>query len=210
MDRIFQIPEYSDNESNIVARLTLNAALGMTLLGFVFVIGAALVAPALVQRAILLTVTFTITSFGIIRLIRDQKLQLASGLLVGVMWLTVTIGSITAGGVSAPIFIGYLVVILASGLISKHKFSILTVAACSLTGIIILLAGSNGYLPQPIQYTTTARLGIYFFFFVVTFLLQNVNTRNMQGLLKQAVKSQTQYKSLLENIPTTTYYQQHR
>ncbi|MEP7137330.1 MAG: ATP-binding protein [Chloroflexota bacterium] len=205
IDRIFQIPEYGDNESNIVARLTINAAISMALLGIVFVIGAALAAPALVQRATLLTITSTLTCFGVIALIRNQKLQLASGLLVGIMWLAITLGSITAGGVSAPIFIGYLIVILASGLVSKHKFSILTVVACTLTGIIILLAESNGRLPEPTQYTATARLGIYLFFFVVTFLLQNVNTRNMQGLLTQAVKSQAQYKSLLENIPTTTY-----
>jgi len=185
--------------------MTFNAAIGMTLLGLIFVIGAALAAPALIPRAIILTVTFTIASFGIIALIRSQKLQLASGVLVGVMWLTVTVGSITAGGVSAPIFIGYLVVILASGLISRHKFSIFTVAVCVLTGVFIQQAETRGLLPEPIQYSATARLGIYFFFFVVTFLLQNVNTRNMQGLLIQAMKSQTQYKSLLENIPTTTY-----
>ena len=204
-DRVFHIPEYSDNESNIVARMTFGAALGMFLLGLVFVIGVALVAPALIKRAVILAVTFAITSFGIIALIRNQKLQLASVLLVSVMWLAITIGSITAGGVSAPIFSGYLVVILTSGLISKHKFSIVTVVACILTGGIILLAEINGLLPQPIQYTSTARLGIYSFFFIVTFLLQNVNTSNMQGLLKQALRSQTQYKSLLENIPTTTY-----
>lgn len=204
-NRLFKIPEYGDNESNIVARMTYGAALGMTMLGLGFVTAAIFVAPMLVKRAAMLAAIFGLTSFGIIALIRNQKLQLASSLLVSVMWLAITIGTITAGGVSAPIFIGYLVVILASGLISSNKFSIFISLVCVATGGLILAAELNGYLPQPIQYPPITRLGIYLFFFIVTFLLQNVNTVNMQSLLKQALQSQAQYKTLLENIPTITY-----
>ena len=203
--QLFTIPEYGDNESNIVARMTYGAALGMVLLSLIFVTGAALTAPELVQRAAILATTFTITSLGVIALIRIQRLQFASTLLVSVMWLTITLGSVTAGGVSAPIFIGYLVVILASGLISNNKASLFIVFATIISGNLILFAESNGLLPRPIQYNSAARLGIYSFFFIVTFLLQTVNTRNMQSLLKQALRSQAQYKSLLENIPATTY-----
>lgn len=204
-NRLFKIPEYGDQESNIVARTTYGAALGMTLLGLVFVVAAAFVAPMLIMRAIIFASIFGLTSLGIIALIRNQKLQLAGGLLVSVMWLVITIGTITAGGVSAPIFIGYLVVILASGLISSNKFSAFISLVCVITGVLILVAELNGYLPQPIQYPAVTRLGIYLFFFIVTFLLQNVNTVNMQSLLKQALQSQAQYKTLLENIPTITY-----
>lgn len=162
-NRIFKIPEYGDHESNIVARMTYGAALGMTLLGLVFVIAAAFVAPMLVKRAAILAAIFGVTTLGIIALIRNQKLQLASSLLVSVMWLVITIGTITAGGVSAPIFIGYLVVILASGLISSNKFSVFISLVCVVTGVLILAAEVNGYLPQSIQYSSIARLGIYSF-----------------------------------------------
>jgi len=205
IDRLFTIPEYSDNESNVVARMTYSAAIGMVLLSAIFVTAAAFMAPALVKRATIFAVTFTVASLGIIALIRTQRLQIASTLLVSVMWLTVTLGSITAGGISAPIFAGYLVVILASGLISNNKISMFISLTCIISGFRILFAERNGLLPQPPQYASAMRLGIYIFFFIVTFLLQNVNTRNMQGLLKRAIKSQAQYKSLLENIPATTY-----
>jgi len=112
--RLFEMPECGDAESNVVAKLTNSAALGMLLLGVIFVLAAAFIAPELVRRATILAATFGVASFGIIILIRNHKLQLASTLLISVMWLAVTIGSITAGGVSAPIFVGYLVVILAS------------------------------------------------------------------------------------------------
>ena len=203
--RLFEMPEYGDAESNVVAKLTNSAALGMLLLGVIFVLAAAFIAPELVKRATILAATFGVASFGIITLIRNHKLQLASTLLISVMWLAVTIGSITAGGVSAPIFVGYLVVILASGLISNRRVGIFISLACIIAGILILFAETNGLLPQPIQYSSFARLGIYAFFFAVTFLLQNVNIQNMQSLLRQAVRSQTQYKSLLENIPSITY-----
>jgi len=204
-NRPFQIPEYSDSESNIISRTTYTAAIGMFLLGLVFIITAALVAPTLLKRAAILTGVFTFTAIGILILLRNQKLELANILLISVMWLTITIGAITAGGVSAPIFTGYLVVILVSGMISNQKVSGFTSLACLIAGTLILLAENNGLLTNSIQYTSSARLIIYLFFFVFTFLFQNVNTGNMQRLLKQTLRSQTQYKSLLENIPTTTY-----
>jgi len=203
--RVFTIPEYNDKESNVVARMTYNVAMGMVVLSFLFVVIAVFVAPTLVNRSVILTIIFTVTAVGIIALIRAQKLQSASILLVSAMWLTITLGVVTAGGVSAPIFIGYLVVIVASGLIWNQRVGVFVALICIVTGILILIAETNHLLPRATAYPPIARLGIYMFFFVVAFLLQNVNTTNMQSLLTRALKSQAQYKSLLENIPTITY-----
>ena len=203
--RLFTIPEYGDKESNVVARMTYNVAIGTVVSSFLFVTVAVFFAPTLIKRSTVLTVIFTIAAFGIIALIRAQRLQTASILLVSVMWLAITLGAITAGGISAPIFIGYLVVIIASGLTWNHKVGVFITLACIIAGILILIAESGHLLPQPLQYSSIARLAIYMFFFIVAFLLQNVNTRNMQGLLKRTLRSQAQYKSLLENIPTITY-----
>ena len=205
IDRFLKIPNYDDNESNVVARMTQGTAIGMIVLSMLFVAAVALIAPALVRRAIILAFTFTLTSLGVIALIRTQRLQFASALLVFVMWLAITVGSITAGGITAPIFVGYLVVILASSLIANQRFSTPISVGCVITGILIFLVQKEGLLPIPIEYPPAVRLGIYIFFFVVTFLLQNVNRQNMHGLIKQAHDSEANYKTLLENIPTTTY-----
>jgi len=204
-NRLFHIPEYSDNESNVVARLTYNAAIGLALLSLAFVIISAVVAPALLERAVIMAFMVIFTSFGVMVLIQNYKLQIASILLVSMMWLVITVGAITAGGVSAPIFIGYMIVILAGGLIPNKRIGIFISLASILTGILVVIAEINGLLPPPFQYSAIARLGIYIFFFIVTFLLQTSNTRSLQMLLKQALQSQAQYKSLLENIPATTY-----
>src|SRR5258706_492064 len=113
-NRLFHIPEYSDNESNVIARLTYNAAIGLALLSLVFVIISAFVAPALLERAVIMAFMVILTSFGVMVLIQNYKLQIAS-------------------------------------------------------------------------------------------ILQTSNTRSLQMLLKQALQRQAQYKSLLENIPATTY-----
>lgn len=204
-NRLFKIPVYENSEANIVARMTLGAAIGMVPLGVAFVVVAGYFEPSLVKRAAYLTAVFTAASIGIVALIRSRHLQIASTLLVACMWLAVTIGSVTAGGVSAPIFVGYLVVILASGLIANNRISAGISIMCVLSGVAILIAETNGLLPEPLTYNPRARFGIYTFFFVLTILLQNVNKQNLQELLKQALDSEARYKILLENIPTVTY-----
>ena len=205
INHLLYIPEYSDNESNFIARLAYNVALGLIVLSLAFVIIAIFALPLLVKRAAILAVTITLASSGVIILIRKYKLQVASILLVSVMWLAITMGAIAAGGVSAPIFIGYLVVILASGLISNSRIGILISLASMGAALLIGIAEIGGYLPLPFEYSVVARLSIYTFFFIITFLLQTTNARGMRRLLQQATQSQAQYQTLLENIPTTTY-----
>jgi PAS domain S-box-containing protein len=204
-DRFFKIPNYDDNKSNMVARLIQSTAIGMVLLSVSFVIATYFVAPALVERAAIFAFTFTVTSLGVVALIRIQRLRFASSLLILIMWLAVTLGSITAGSISAPIVIGYLVVILASGLVASNKAIIVTSIGCILAGILIAVAEGNGLLPRSMTYGPLARITIYSFFFIVTLLLLMVSQQNIQVLLKQAKESEANYKSLLENIPTTTY-----
>ena len=205
IQRLFNLPDYDNSEARLVAKLTLGAALGMLPLGLAFVFAAILFEPGLIRRAAILTAVFATASVGIIALIRNQRLQSASTLLVACMWLAVTLASVTAGGISAPVFIGYLVVILAGGLIANSRIGGVVSIICVVSGIAIVIAEASGLLPAPLSYTPRARLGIYLFFFVLTILLQNVNKQNMQSLLEQARASEARYKALLENIPTVTY-----
>jgi PAS domain S-box-containing protein len=205
IDRFLKIPKFRDNESNHVARLTQRTAIGLVLFSLVFILVTSFLSPALMRRAILLGFTFMVTSLGVIGLIRAQRLWIASSLLIMIMWLAVTLGTITAGSLSAPIVMGYLVVILASGLISSYKATLITSLGCILGCLVIAIAEVNGILPKALAYPPLARTSIYTFFFVVALLLLMVSQQNMRGLLKQAKESEANYKSLLENIPTTTY-----
>jgi PAS domain S-box-containing protein len=205
IQQLVLIPKHADQESNVITRLTLNMAIGMGVLSVFFVTGAFLFAPELAQRATWFAGVFSITSIGIIALVRNKYLQTAGTLLIGVMWLAVTLGAITAGGIAAPIFIGYIVVIAAGGLLTNKKISSSISALCIISGILIVTAEQNGWLAAPAQYTSIARLSIYLFFIIIAIMLQNINAKNIQDLIKQTTNSEKQYRALLENIPTTTY-----
>jgi len=205
ISRYFNLPRFDDNESNVTARMIYGSAIGMVCLSIVFIITARLAAPELFERALFMGGILTFPSLGVITLVRSRRLQPAGILFISTLWLAVTLGSITAGGVSAPVFVGYLIVILTSSLILSNKLSIIVSLICLGSGFTIALMDISGHLPESHTYGPAERFIVYMFFFVVTILLQYVNRRNIQELLVQAVESEKRYKSLLENIPTTTY-----
>ena len=200
-----QIPEYRDPESNIAAQITYKLAISLVGLSTLFVVGALFLTPELADRAFLFAITFTIIAASVIFLLRNRYLQSAIILLAIAMWLTITINVIMAGGITAPIFMGYLVVILIGGLIPNKKITGIISLLCIVTSICIVIAEQNGWLANPTTYTPNARLMIYLFFLIGVIILQNITAFNIQFLVRQVLNSEQQYRSLLENIPTTTY-----
>jgi len=205
MNVFFRPPEFDDAESNIAARLNFYLALGFILFSVIFLIVVHFVAPELTRRSSIMAGVIVPFSLFVMILVHRKKLLIAGGAFVSMLWLIITTTVISAGGVSAPIFIGYLVLIVVSGLIFKQKGIIASGIISIFTGIILAILQSQGLLPAPIDYSPIARISVYTFFLVTTALLQVVNARNTQELLSQSKKSEEQYRSLLENIPSTTY-----
>jgi PAS domain S-box-containing protein len=205
MDRLFKLPDFGSDDLNVTARLNYYLAAGFVLLSLAFVTIAPFFAPELLRRAVILAGFVIPISVLIMVFVRRSKLRDAGIILVVLLWLTVTISAVTAGGVSAPTFIGYLVVIMVGGLVSKRTIYFVTTVVCIITGILIAVAQTNGMLPKLIDYSPIARLSVYIFFFVIAALFQNINSLNTRLLLKQSQKSEERYRSLLENIPVTTY-----
>lgn len=205
MKRFFKMPEYGGDDLKNTARLIYNLSVGLILAIILFVVAMLFISPDLIPRAVALAGIVAPASLGAIILIRQKKLRAASILLTGVMWLAVTLGAITAGGVSAPILIGYAVVIIVSGLTVRGRLGIYLALFCIFTGILIAFAEAGGYLPEPQEYAPLARVSIYSFFFAILLLIQHLNAQNMQQLLRQTQAGETRYRSLLETIPTVTY-----
>jgi len=205
MDRIFKLPDFGSDDLNINARLHYYLAAGFVVLSLLFIMVAAFVAPELTLRSSIIAGTIIPVSTAIMILVRRKKLQTAGTVLISLLWLTVTAGSITAGGVSAPIIMGYVVVIMVGGLGLKRKTTLGISAFCILTVVLIAIAQNNNLLPEQIEYQPAARISVYIFIFTIVALLQSINVLNMRDLLKQAKKSEVRYRTLLENIPVTTY-----
>ncbi len=205
MKPFFSSPSFENEELNIKARLIYLISLGTVVASVVFVVVISFAAPALMERSMLLAGMIIPACIGIMVLVRFSKLRLAGNLLLLMVWLVVTLGSITAGGVSAPIFAGYFIVIILSGLISRSRIRLYITLICVASAILIAYAEMGGQLPSITPYPPMVRVFIYSFFFVIMMILQNITSGNIGQLLKKTHESETRYRSLLENIPTITY-----
>ena len=205
MNKFLSFPDYKNDKENTIARTIIYTSAGLIIFSAIFIVTAPLYAPALIGRSLRIAGIVIPVSGLIIFLVKQKKLKSAGIALTALFWLTVTVNAITAGGVSAPIVIGYAIVILAGGLVSHQNASIITTIICAVTGILIAIAETRGLLPEPITYSPAARIGIYIFLFFVIMVIQRINAANMMGLIQQSKSNESRYRSLLENIPVTTY-----
>ena len=205
MKRFLKIPSFNDAKETIKARLIFITSLGLVAVSILFVLVAAFVLPVLLVRAVGLAAVIILLCLIVMWLVRISKLELAGNLMVAVIWVATTLGTLSAGGVSAPIFIGYLFVIALSGLIIARRTGILLTGLTILTGILITIAEIQGRLPAPISYSPVERIIIYSYFFVMILVLQVINAINTNELLSSAKQSQARYKTLLESIPAISY-----
>lgn len=205
MKAFLKIPSFTDAEETITARLLFLTSIGLVAVSLLFVIVTATVLPMLLQRALRFAALIIPLCLMVLWLVRLSKLAAAGNLMVAVTWIATTAGTITTGGVSAPIFIGYLFVISLSGLVTRRSTGIFITALTILTGILITAAEMQGRLPEPVSYSPIERLSVYSFFFVMMLVLQVINAVNTNELLRSAKKSQARYKTLLESIPAISY-----
>ena len=205
MSKLLNFPDSRDEEQNTLARTLIYTSAGLILFSVIFIAAVPFFAPVLTGRAVRLAGVVIPVCGLIIFLVKRKKLWSAGLTLTTLLWLVVTLSSITAGGVSAPMFMGYVIVILVGSLISNHRTNIITTIICITTGILIAIAETQGLLPEPIVVLPAARIGIYIFFFLLVMAFQRVNTINMMELIKQSKNNASRYQSLLENFPATTY-----
>jgi len=205
MDRLLNLPEHQNKGLNTFARTIVYTSVGFIIISLIFILTVQFYAPDLINRSVRIAGMVIPVSIGAIYLVQRGKIRAAGIVQIILLWWVVTVGSITAGGVSAPIFLGYVVVIMMSGLFSGRAVSMISTLICIVTSILIALAETTGILPETIVYSPAARIGIYIFFFITVMIFQRINTLNMGELIKQSKNNEDRYQSLLENIPATTY-----
>src|SRR5215208_822240 len=205
MANLFMLPRFENQDKNVKARLIFLISAGMAIASLIFVVVSLFAIPALRNRALILAMLVIPGTMASMWFVHHLKLRIASGLLLVIVWFSVTLGTLSAGGVSAPITIGYMFAITISGLLMTRRTSTYITAVCIAFGMITAWAEMNGWLPAVRSYSPIERISIYSFFFVLVLGLQNITAWNIQQLLHQARESETKYKSFLESIPTITY-----
>jgi PAS domain S-box-containing protein len=205
MNQIFKPPSFDSDKLNVAARANYYLAFGFILFSLIFVTVAFLFVPELFKRSFVLTSIVVPVCIGIMALARRGRVNIASGILITMLWVSITIGAVTAGGVSAPIITGLFIIVIFSGIVPDRRTNILAGAICIATVLLIASLQTNGLLPKPIEYSPLGRASILTFFLLLATLLQNISSTNTRILLKQSQASDDRYRSLLENIPVTTY-----
>jgi len=209
MSNLLELPTFKDPEEKIKARLIVLVSMGITIASMIFVVLSLFAMPNLFNRALALGTIIVPGVLVVAWLLRTQRLHAAAGLLLALIWLTVSVGAISAGGISAPITIGYMFAITISGLLVTRRISTLITAMCVIVGFLIAWAEMNGWLPPVHVFSSIERIFIYSVFFILALALQNITAANVQRLLRQTHESEAKYKSFLESIPTITYINSH-
>lgn len=205
MYRFFQLPDFGSDERNASARLIFSLAISMGLMSVLLAAAVWIAMPALLPRALMIAGAIMLACAVSVTLIRRGGIRAAGVLLVFVLWAAITAGAVTAGGIGAPVVIGYVVVIMMGGLLWNDPQRMLITVFCILTAAAIALAQQGSLLPPPIEYPPAARFGVYLFFFIIAAIIQRVSALNASELIKKVQSSEIRYRSLLENIPVTTY-----
>lgn len=205
MRHFVKIPNFTDAKETITARLIFLTAMGLAAGSILFLIVAATVLPQLLPRAVRLAAIIFPLCLIVLWLVRASRLELAGNFMLSMIWIATTGGTITAGGVAAPIFMGYVFVIILSGLITRRAIGMALTILTVVTAILIAIAEMQGKLPETISYSPVERMSVYSFFIVMILALQIINSINTNELIQNAKKSQTRYKKLLESIPAISY-----
>lgn len=195
-----------ESEEELSAGLLRSLAIGILVMSFIFILLASLALQHLILRALIIGGSAMLICSCILWLIRRSQVRIAGIVLIAFLWLIVSLGTFTAGGLSAPIFFGYAAVILIGAVLFGSAAGLMIAIFSIGFGWFAVYAGINNFLPPPsTDYSPAARLAIYAFFFFVILLLQKTAVDTTKRAILRAHVSESQYRSFLENIPTVTY-----
>jgi PAS domain S-box-containing protein len=143
---IFKPPSLDNPEKDRAARL-LYGLLWLTMGAFsLLAISTAFFQPENNIRALIPTLLIILISIACFALLARGRLIPASALFVLQLWLVVTISAITGGGMETPAVQGYLLVILAAGLLIGWRWGMLTGLICTFTQLAITYAENQGLI----------------------------------------------------------------
>ncbi len=185
-------PEFADQEKSAVARLQIQFITPFMLIAPLFAAIAILLAGEFVLRWLGLLGYIWIVGFSSVAIIRHGRPRLAGYLLLSEFWLLITAFAITAGGIRAPIVTGYLVLVLASGLLLGAKAGYLMALISVMTELGLLYLGRIVTLPEaPFGQSDFLIWVAGAFHATILAILQHVASRNFRSALHSADRELT-------------------
>lgn len=177
-------PQFADKAQSVLAGQLFRILHAIIVLSVTFAIPFALFPTVLSSRFTIITATVVPIAVLLLELARRGWVRLASYSLIAILWIVVTAGAITAGGVRAPIFMGYLVIIVIASLLLGGRTVIATTGLSLLSGLGLAFAETNNLLPtSTVIYTPYSIFLIYAFFTLSVLVLQQLTWRTLRAAL---------------------------
>lgn len=200
--RLLTPPVFENEDHTYVARLIHPILLTLIGVGLIFMLPMAVLAPANAGRYMFLGLCFVLGSAGLLILVRQGRVRLASGLLVGILWLLATGLLISAGGVRASTYMAYLVIVVMAGLLLGSRAGLGLMILCTVTGLGLAYAEVHGALPPLLVLPTPFSVWVdNTSFIVVVVVLQAVAARATREALARARASETRLRAIADATP---------
>ncbi len=194
MKRLLSPPVLEDREQARTARL-----LHYTLWAFILAAGAvtllSLITGTNVERFLVLGPTVVAVSAALLALVQRGLIRWASGLMVVAFWAIATVALYTAGGVSASMYMGYIVIIFFTGLLRGGRAGALITVLCSLSGLGLAWLEMTGQLPSSaITHTPMSIWLTSLFFFWTVAVLQYLSSHTVRDAMGRAARELSERK----------------
>ncbi len=177
-------PDLQDQEENAIAKLLLQFMIPLAIIAPFFAVIAIISSPAFAARWIELVTYIWAMSTACFILIRSGRPRLAGYAVLSGFWLLVSLFTVSGGGLSAPIAVGYLALVIGAGLLLGAKAGYLMASVSILTELGIIWLGKTIPLPKVlIPRTDTLIWVIDSFHIAILAMLQHVASRNFRDAL---------------------------
>ena len=192
---IFAPPDFADLAKNRMASI-LNTML-LVMLASSLIFGPILtVSSPFPWLTALIIIGLDVVLVIVFVLMRRDRVNLAGWVFLSSVWATLTV--ITAfiyGGLSNPLMAGYIVVIVAAGLLMGNRTGIAFAALCYGTILVYYFTGNHGFIPGQANLMSPMRsLAFYTLLITLTVALLYITNNSIDKEIKRAQRNEYELK----------------
>ena len=199
-------PALADEEATRVARILHTVLLAAFLV--CVVAGAVQVALLADDLATLIVYpTVALLSLGLLALVHRGWIRLAGGLFLGTVWLAVTFGSLTYGGIRSPSVGGYTLIVIIATLLFRQvwMFVFIGLSAAALT-VFFALERAGVAVPQLTPDTPEVALISHLVHFACAGFFLSIAVKGLQSALERARTGEVRAEQILREAQGARAY----
>ncbi len=205
----FTPPIFAHDEKNQAARQVFPILWFHVLIILIIAAVLIILSPGFVRFWLALALSTIAINLLLIALTRSGRMRLASILLVGQLWLQISVLSWITSGFGSRAAWGYFIVVFIAGMLLGRLSGIITAVWCSISTLLLALA-------SPMASSDPARFWlINSFYLLLVLMLQNLASRSIRESLQQArlqllerqqvesalVQSERRYREMVNSLP---------